>query len=274
MENPTGKIAVVFRKKRTGNTYLARQYYKLPLQIMTPYYQDDDGTVFLYLLNPGGGILQHDRLMTELYVEQQGKVLVTTPSNTKFYRMDDGYAHIVNRVTLEGGATMEYLPEYNVPYGGSNTIQENIFYLAGDSVLIASDMVTAGRASRGEVFAYDRYRSSTKIYVDGRLRAFDSCNIEPKSEDIARIGLMEHKSSSGTFYLYKKDIAAELLEKINKVKSGFSGVQLGASQVDDSLMVVRMIGDSIPNMRDAAAVVWDLSRRQLLGKGAVRIRKY
>ena len=57
---------------------------------MRAHYQDSDGTAFIYLLNPSGGVLQHDRLLTEITLEEGSRVYVTTPSNTKFYKMDEG----------------------------------------------------------------------------------------------------------------------------------------------------------------------------------------
>ena len=81
MENPTGRLSLVFRKRADGRTAIAQQYFRLPLQILNPYYQDDDGTAFVYLLNPSGGILQNDRLLTELTLEENSRALITPPGN-------------------------------------------------------------------------------------------------------------------------------------------------------------------------------------------------
>lgn len=101
---PTGVIRLELRKKSSGKTYLARQFYDLPLQVLPPYYQDDDGTAFVYLLNPTGGVLQGDRLLTEIKVEKDARALITTPSANKLYKMEDDHAEILNEIHVEEGA--------------------------------------------------------------------------------------------------------------------------------------------------------------------------
>lgn len=274
MENPTGELKLKFRKKTNGATYLAEQYFKLPLQIMAPHYQDEDGTAFLYLLNPSGGILQHDRLLTRVTVEDGAKVLITTPSSTKFYRMDDGHAILKNDFTVHAGGTLEYLPEYNVPFAKSKSYQINNFYLDEEAVLIASDLVTAGRISRGEAFQYNLYSSKTKIYVNGKLLAYDHGTIEPSKMKLDTLGMMEGYSSNGSIYIYKKNMMDALAEQINTMENHWEDIGFAASQVNDSLMIVRLLGQNVSELQDIMHIIWNIIREKLLGKPAVRMRKY
>lgn len=273
MENPTGKLSLEFKKKESGKTYLARQFFKLPLQIMSPHYQDDDGTAFLYMLNPSGGILQHDRLLTEIILLEDSKVLVTTPSSTKFYKMDDGYAKIVNNVTVKRGGVLEYLPEHNVPFALSETYQETTFNLHEDSILIALDMVTAGRVSRGEVFQYDTYSSKTKIYVDGKLQIYDNSIIRPKEIKVDKIGLLEGHESNGTIYVYAKGIKDTLVESLNEMQCD-ENIHFAAGKINENLLIVRFLGNNIIDLQKVILNTWGKVRENILNKKAVRIRKF
>ncbi len=274
MKANRGNLDIVFRKKESGKTILAKQYYKLPLQVMPPHYQDDDGTAFLYLLNPSGGVLQNDRLETNIKVEQDAKAFITTPGNTKFYKMDDGHAEIDNNFVVESGGALEYLPEHNVPFADSVTYQNNEFRLSSGSVLIASDLVTAGRVSRGEVFEYDKYSSVTRIYVDDKLIAYDKTLMEPKSQELGRLGLLEGYQSNGTLFIYKKDMDTGLLGEIRSIETDENEVRFGASMVTESLMIIRFLGNNILSIQDVLGKIWSISRKSLLGKDSVRIRKY
>lgn len=272
-QQETGKLSLTFRKKASGKTYIAQQYFKLPLQIMNPHYQDEDGTAFVYLLNPSGGILQHDRLLTELTLEEGSKAFVTTPSNTKFYKMDEGHAEVENRAVVKEGAVLEYLPEHNVPFAGASVYQTNEFYLDSSAVLIASDMVTAGRLSRGERFEYDLYDSRTRIYVDGKLRLYDSSRMEPGKMAIEELGMMEGYQANGSIYVYAENIEGGLAEDLNRLSKG-SEVRFAAGCLDKDLMIIRFLGENIMDLQSMIFTVWDELRKQLLGKPAVRIRKY
>lgn len=268
---PNGKISIVFRRKSDGKTYMAKQYYKLPMQVMKPHYYDKDGTAFVYSLNPAGGILQHDRLLTEIVSEDGSDAVFTTPGNNKFYKMDEGCARLWNRINVKRGGILEYLPEHNVPFADSTVYQENEFRVEKGAVLFASDMVTPGRAANGELFQYDLYSSKTKIFVDDDLVLYDNCRIEPKKENILRLGLMDGKKSNGSMYIYADDMDPKLKNEINKLNS--DAVTLAAGNITPELLVVRFIGDGIMDMIKATYDVWDICRRSILGKPAVRLRK-
>ncbi|MCI7146257.1 MAG: urease accessory protein UreD [Clostridiales bacterium] len=268
---PNGKISITFRRRSDGRTYMAKQYYKLPLQVMKPHYYDEDGTAFVYSLNPAGGILQHDRLLTEIVSEAGTDAVFTTPGNSKFYRMDDGCARIWNRISVHSGGVLEYLPEHNVPFADSTVYQENEFRLGKGAVLFASDMVTSGRAANGEVFRYNLYSSKTKIYVDDELILYDNCRMEPALEDLRRRGLMDGRKSNGSMYVYAEAMDPELKERINGLSS--EPVKLAAGNITPDLMVARFLGDGIMDMVRVTHEVWDLCRRSILGKPAVRLRK-
>lgn len=273
MKEPTGELSLVFRKKENGQTYLADQYFKLPLQVMKPHYQDDDGTAFVYMLNPGGGIIQNDFLCTEILLEENSSALVTTPSTTKLYKMEDGYAKLTNKITVKDGAVLEYLPEHNVPFALSETYQETEYYLDKGAVLIATDMVTAGRVARGEIFEYSLYASSTKIYVDGKLKVYDNCKMDPKSIDMKKLGYMEGYLTNGTIYVYAEHIDESLPQKLNSMRHD-GKVTFASGKIDDSLMIIRFLGDSIIELKEMINTVWGQLRKELLGKEPVRIRKY
>ncbi len=273
MKKTTGELSLLFRRKKSGQTYLAEQYYKLPLQVMRAHYQDSDGTAFIYLLNPSGGVLQHDRLLTEITLEEGSRVYVTTPSNTKFYKMDEGYAWVENVITVGKDAVLEYLPEHNAPFAMSEAYQENEFYLSESSVLIASDMVSAGRATCGEKFDYRIYSSRTRIYVDGKLKVYDCSRIKPDEMDMERLGYMEGYLTNGTIYVYAERVADELPEKLNAMEA-HGGVVFAAGKIDDSMMIVRFVGNDMVSLKETIGDIWGQIRRDVLGKEPVRIRKY
>lgn len=272
MEKPTGALSLIYRQRKDGTTYPAKQYYKLPLQVMRTHYQESDGTAYTYLLNPSGGVLQHDRLYTEIILEENSKVYITTPSSTKFYKMDDGYAEVRNEITVGAGAVLEYLPEHNTPFAMAEAYQVNEFHLHKDAILIASDMVTAGRVSRGEIFDYNLYSSKTKIYVDGRLKLYDNSHMDARRIDMKKLGYMEGYLTNGTVYVYADGISDQLPRTLNQLRP--EGVILAAGKIDDSLMIVRFLGNSMVELKEAADAIWGEIRRDVLKKEPIRVRKY
>lgn len=272
-DKATGALSLTFRRKSTGKTYIADQYFKIPMQIMPPHYQDEDGTAFVYLLNTGGGVLHNDRYMTALIAEEGSRVLVTSPSSNKLYKMEDGHAELINRITVNKDAVMEYLPEHNVPFAKSCTYQENEFHLEKGATLIASDMVTAGRVARGEVFEYDLYASCTKIYVDGKLRIYDNSRMDPEKNSFDKLGYMEGYLTNGTIYVYSEGLDDTLPQKLNDIQHD-GNVRFAAGKIDDDFMIIRFLGNSMIELKEMIDTVWGQLRREILKKEPVRIRKY
>ena len=134
---------------RRGRTGVVDQYWRIPLQVMPPSYQDEDDEAYLYLLNPTGGIVQGDRLLTEVAVEAGARSLLSTQSATKVYRMDESYGEEVNRYVLRGDAVLEYLPDQTIPFAGSRFYRSTTVELDPGSTLILTDLLAAGRVARG-----------------------------------------------------------------------------------------------------------------------------
>lgn len=274
MNGAVGKLDLTFRRKADGKTYLAKQYYQLPLQILPPYYQDADGTAFLYLLNPSGGVLQNDRLYTDILVEEDSRVCITTPSANKFYKMEDGFAKVENRFHVGRNSVLEYLPEHNVPFAASKVYQESTYYLDREATLIAFDVVTSGRTERGERFAYDIYSSKTKIYVDHKLIAYENGSIEPGKKNHGGVGIFEDHDIYGTVFFYKENLSDLLAEELRSALENCSGIHAGVSLLNQNLLCVKFLGKTVPEAQKALSAIWGTGRRSLLSKDRVRIRKY
>ena len=270
-EKPNGQISIVFRRNAEGKTYMARQFFRIPLQILKPHYYDVDGTAVVYSLNPAGGILQHDRLLTEIECEAEADAIFTTPGNNKYYRMDEDCAKVWNRLYVHSGGVLEYLPEHNVPFADATVYQENEFRVEKGAVLFAADMVTAGRVASGEKFDYDRYQSRTRVYIDGELALYDNCCLQPDAEDLLRKGLLDGYQTNGSLYVYADGMEQDLKRKVSKLSN--EKVRLAAGNVRDDLMVVRFLGNGIIEMRETMQAVWDVCRQSILHKPALRLRK-
>lgn len=270
-EEPNGQISIVFRRNAAGRTYMARQFFRIPLQILKPHYYDTDGTAVVYSLNPAGGILQHDRLLTEIECEAGVDAIFTTPGNNKYYRMDEDCAKVWNRLYVHGGGVLEYLPEHNVPFAHSTVYQDNEFRVEKGAVLFAADMVTAGRVASGEQFDYRRYESRTRIFIDGKLALYDNCALQPDEEDLLRKGMLDGYRTNGSLYVYADGMDGELKRNIGELSN--EKVRLAAGNVRSDLLIVRFLGNGIIEMRETVQAVWDVCRRSILQKPALRLRK-
>lgn len=274
-----GCISLEIGKKcdESGESYIEKQFYKLPLQVLTPFYQDRDGTVFVYLLNPSGGILDYDCFSIDIRVKSGAFAWIGTPSASRIYKKRpsaDTAAFQKSEFYVEDGAVLEYCPEEVMPYENSVFTQENIFHLGKDSTLIAWDMLSAGRAGRGECFAFSEYASKTFIYVDDIPIVIDKMVVRPKETDVRNMQCMQDYLYTATVYAYADACDEELKDLLAAESAHYTDGIIGASLVTEKMLVVKILGMHAYAVYDELQVIWDILRRQILDKPAVRLRKF
>jgi len=274
LKHTLGTLNLIFRRHQSGKTFLASQHFRLPLQVLTPFYSDADGTAFVYLLNPSGGILQGDVLETDITVEPLARAFVTTPSANKFYKMDEGHATLRNRIAVSDGGVLEYMPEYNIPFAQSSVIQETRFDLAPGATLLAFDMIVPGRMEKGEFFEYDLYSSKISIRVNGKLLAHEVARIEPKTSDPRGMGVLDGRNVYGTVFLYREVLNPDLKAEISDVFDRNPGVAGGLTFLTDALAVIKFLGDNLTDCQKVMNEIWRICRKSMLDKEPVRMRKH
>ncbi len=260
-----------------GESYIKKQFYKLPLQVLTPFYQDADGTVFVYLLNPSGGILDYDCFSIDVRLKSGASAWIGTPSAGRIYKKRpqvDTEAYQKSEFYVEGNAVLEYCPEEIMPYADSVYTQENIFHLSKDATLIAWDILSAGRAGRGENFDFSSYTSKTLIDVEGIPQVMDKMVICPKETDVRNLQCMQDYLYTATVYAYADACDEELKDMLAAENAHYTDGIIGASLVTDKMLVIKILGRHAYAVYDELQSIWDILRKRILNKPAVRLRKF
>ena len=120
------------------------------------------------LLNPTGGVLGGDHLVTEIIQEAGTHVCLTTPSATRIYRTSQQPAVLETVIKLGEGATLEYLPDHVIPHTGSALRQSLRVEMARGSRAIVLDSLASGRVAHGERWSFTEIDSRTEVYVCGK----------------------------------------------------------------------------------------------------------
>lgn len=276
-----GKVGVLdlaFRRDGCdpdGRTVLAERFQKSPLQVMRPLYIDpvlrEMPTV--YVMSTGGGIVGGDRLDMDVRVSAGAHALVTTQAANRVHRMDVGYATQNVALTLGAGAVCEWLPDPLIPYGGSRFQQRLRAEVPDDAVLIAADVLTAGRVARGESWDVDAYVSAVEISrPDGTLLAVDTTHI---TRDEAGHPLVTGDADAiGTLFVVAPGPAEELAAVMREAADAAGSVRCGVSTLPDGCGAwLRVLGRGQENVEAAVRAVWSAARVHLLGAPAPDLRK-
>jgi urease accessory protein len=256
-----------------GRTVIVDQYWRIPLQVLPPSYQDADDEAYVYLLNPTGGVVQGDRLRTDVTLMPGARSVMTTQSASKIYRMDDSYAEELNRYTLHGDAVLECVPDQTIPFAGSRFHRATRVDLDPASTLILTDLLAAGRVARGERFAFERLFVEVDVRIADERLMLDRLNLAPGDGAPDRLGLWNGHAYYGTLYAYSPCLDATVADALAEVVERRGDVYGSAGRPAPGCAIVRVLARTTWQVREVIFETWDLLRRNLLDKPARELRK-
>lgn len=269
-----GLLRLAFAR-RGDATILRRCRYTLPLQVLSPLTLDD-GTSYLLLLNPTGGVLGGDHLRTEIGLEEGARVCLSTPSATRVYRSSGAPAEIATVLRVGPNATLEYLPDHTIPNRGSILRQSLGVEMDAGTRGIFFEGFAAGRIALTERWQFREYDSRTEIFLRGRPLFANRTRIFPAESGPAALGRMAGYGYSGALLLIRDQFEnwAPLLAAVRAELDAIPGIYGGASLLAHSGCSIRYLAVSAIEFQTATERLWSLARRHLLDLPPLSLRKY
>jgi urease accessory protein len=262
-------------ERRFGKSVLTQCRFKLPLQALTPI-ELADGTSYLLLLNPTGGVLGGDFLLTRIVQEESTHICLSTPSATRVYRTlaDPAVQEIDIRVGR--GSSFEYLPDHVIPYRDSKFRQSLHIEMEGGSRAIVWDAFAAGRVAHGERWNFQEVDSKIEIFLSAKRIFLNRTRIHPAQLDPQRLGFAEGFDYVATLIVVADEFDRwkETLAEINAELGNLRNVHGGASPLPQSGCVVKLLARSAADLMSAQAALWGQARRIVLGLSPLDLRKY
>ncbi|WUG91334.1 urease accessory protein UreD [Streptomyces sp. NBC_00454] len=260
-----------------GRTELVRHYQKSPLQIIRPLYFDPHrpDLPITFLMSTGGGIIQADRLRTDLVFGPGTSGHVTTQAATKVYRMEHDYAVAQTFLTAGPEAYVEYLPDPVIPYVDSRFYQRTIVTAHPTATVLASETVLSGRLARGERNAYEVFASDFEVRrPGGELVALDTVRLEPGGSGVDGPAVLAGHCVMACFFAVSPLAPArELADLLHATLAG-RGLPYGVSVLPQECGAwVRVLGEHTEAVTLALVAAWDAVRRRLIGVPAPDLRK-
>lgn len=269
-----GRLHLRFAK-RGDSTVLVRGRFAVPLQVLEPLSLAVDGSAFVALLNPAGGLLGGDHIHAEIEVGRGAHVGVTTPSATKVYSCPEAHAVQETVVTVEDGATLEYFPMHVIPHAGAALDQSLHVDLAPESRLILHDGLSLGRVARGERWVFRSLVSEVRVTESGRPLYWDRLRLTPDQAPwLSGVG-----GADGCMYVGNVLFCAPCRTEWNDVMDALgplvgqkATVYAGASLLARGGCLVRILACSAHAFTDFGLRVWATGRQPLLGLPPLDLR--
>jgi urease accessory protein len=133
--------------------------------------------VWAVVASYGGGLVAGDDVCLEVDVEEGATALLGTQAETKVYRSWGAPCRLDLRARVGAGATLVVLPDPVSCFSGARYRQIQRFDVAAGGTLLLVDTLVAGRAARGERWAFDEYSGRNEVTCGGRLVLADALRL-------------------------------------------------------------------------------------------------
>lgn len=150
-----------------SRTVLGQCTHQGPLQVQRPFYPEGPEVCHVAILHPPGGVVGGDELRLDARIETGAHALLTTPAAGKFYRSAGSLAGQVQHLTVAAGATLEWLPQENILYSGTQIHTLTRIELQGNARFLGWEILCLGRPAAGETFETGECRQQLELWRDG-----------------------------------------------------------------------------------------------------------
>ncbi|MCH6264996.1 urease accessory protein UreD [Neobacillus citreus] len=274
MEDWTGVLRLGAEAKN-GKTIAKDVYFQGAFKVMRPVYHDDSGQACYYILNPGGGYLDGDRYQMNISLEKQAQLTLTTQSATKIYKTPHSHAYQEAEFHLKEGSYLEYIPDPLIGYQHARYKQKNVFYIEKGSSLLYSDIITPGWSPDGNRFSYDLLQLINEIYLDDELVVFDHIKLNPVSQNMDGIGLMEGYSHLGSMIVIEEKTTPDLLDRLYQaLPHNPEEYKLGISQLSVPGFTVRVLANTTQTVEKVFSDLHSILSQEWFNKKPSFLRKY
>jgi len=178
-----GNLHLVCAAVPGRGTFLAEQSFSAPVHLSKSYWNGD--TLLVHLVNPTAGMFGGDCLRTHVVVQTGARVLLSSPSATRFHPSRGRESLLHQHFEVRAGGSLDIYPEISIPQRGSRSRQETHIELEPGAELIYLETLTPGRVASGEVFAFENYAWSTDIVVGTKRVVRERASVSPGDASIA-----------------------------------------------------------------------------------------
>jgi urease accessory protein len=247
---------------RADKTVLSQRQQKGPLAVQRAFYPEGD-VCHLYILHPPGGVVGGDQLTISVNVERNATTLLTTPGATKFYK-SQGYTALQQQsLTVEQGATLEWLPQENIYFPGAQAHMKTTINLAADACFLGWETHCLGLPANEQTF------NSGSLQLDFSLsRVNKPLLLEKMIIAAERLNTPTGLRGNAVMSMLVATPATDaMLDDVRAVLEQDLSIVIAATLIEDTL-VVRYLGDSTEQCRKLFSQIWLVLRPAIINRKA------
>ncbi|BCM26024.1 urease accessory protein UreD [Methyloradius palustris] len=255
--NWRAKLSLDFVEKN-GRTVLARKQHEGPLVIQKVLYPEGEVVSHAIIVHPPGGVAGGDALTLNVQQSNHSHVLLTTPGAGKWYKSNGRQASQQLNFDLQDSAILEWLPQENILFEGSDTALSAEINLGGQAVFAGWDILCFGRQASNEEWLQGKLNQRLAIRRNNQLIWNERTNLSPQSRAFASMAGLRGQVVSASFVVAAGAVPAEIIAACREVSAGQSS-KIGLTALPQ-IFSARYIGHSAQSARQYFEALWHILR--------------
>jgi urease accessory protein len=195
-------------RQQDGATRLDRLYQSGSAKVRFCASQDSGREAVL--INTAGGLTGGDRFCWTVNLAAGARCSVVTQACEKIYRSTGEAARVGVKLTVEAGASLEWLPQETILFEGSNLARTFDIRVEPGGRLLAVEGVIIGRKAMGETAIQARLHDRWRVQWGERLIFADNLKLDIAASTVGRPALLRNSKAFALILLLDYDAEARL----------------------------------------------------------------
>ena len=270
-----GEFDIVLEQKN-GKTVISEKRFNGLIKVSPTIHLDSEKISTYFIVGLGGGYVEGEKYKYSITQKEDTRAIITTQSSTKVYKCENNNrTEQETTINLEKNSILEYITDSVILYKNAIYKQVNNIYMDDSSTLIYSDGITSGWSKDGDAFQYSNVQLKTNVYLNNKLVLLDNLLLDPKRNDVTKLGFFEGYKNFGTLLVINKNINAQTIEDLrNEIKNLNLPIYFGISELEVNGFVLRVLGNLTQNIESAIKLCHNYVRKKFLNSRDLFIRKY
>jgi urease accessory protein len=246
-----GALDLSFRN-REGRSVIDRSFQSGCLRMRLPRGEGAVDPPCAVLINTAGGVAEGDRLDQAVTWGRDTVATITTQAAEKVYRALAVGCAISTKLTVERGASAEWLPQETILFDAFRLKRDAQVVLDDDVTFLGVEAVVLGRAAMGETVRAGSLRDRLRIWRNGRLIYADTLALDGDIAALTQRAAIGGGARGMAVIVHASESAAKLLEPVRDALADARA--LAAASSWNGLLAVRLLAPDGETLRHDIAL--------------------
>ena len=257
-----------------GRSYLAKKLHIGPLVLQKTLHPEGQAVCHGVVIHPPGGVAGGDELTLNVALDAQANVLLTTPGAGKWYKANGQFAKQHLQFDLQDNACVEWLPQENILFNGSQVKFSSTVNLALKAKYAGWEILCLGRQAQHEEWLTGVVKQKVTIRREGKLIWNERAFLNPNQRTFKSMVGLKSNAVTGSFVIAAGPVPAEVLDACRAIKPQLSldaDAQYGVTALPE-IFAARYTGQSSQCAKSYFEKLWACLRPWYVERNVVRPR--